>query len=94
MFSATEQAMSSPGNDLTINGCHLNEEGYSLFADTLFKGTFDKLPTLTTDILRNAILDRNRQYFRRYRPLNTFYYTRRPKQDVRLPRLSAGDEEL
>ena len=75
VFTATEEAMNSPGNDLTINGCHLNAEGYSLFADTLFQMTFDRVPLLTTDPLRNAILDRNRQYFRRYRPLNTFYYT-------------------
>lgn len=75
VFSATEKAMSSPGSDLTINGCHLNEEGYSLFSEALFKGLFDAEPPTPGDEIRKVILDRNRQYFRRYRPLNTFYYT-------------------
>ena len=75
VFSVTEKAMSSPGGDLTINGCHLNEDGYSLFSSTLFRGLFETEPPKPNDEIRKNILDRNRQYFRRYRPLNTFYYT-------------------
>ena len=32
--------MASGGSDLTINGCHLNEAGYKVFAETLFTKTF------------------------------------------------------
>ncbi len=75
VFTPTQEAMADPRSDLTHNGCHLTEKGYALFATALFKGCFDETPPEVTPELRSAILDRNRQYARRYRPLNTFYYT-------------------
>ena len=67
--------MKSPGTDLTINGVHLNDAGYQLFADLVFKGlTGEQAPEPREDI-RKVVIDKNRQYFRRFRPLNTFYYT-------------------
>jgi len=75
VFQATEEAMSSPGSVLTDNGCHLNESGDRVFATALFQGTFGKKPPDFSSDLRQAIVDRDRQYMRRYRPLNTFYYT-------------------
>ena len=41
-YTSTEKAMASPGSDLTMNGCHLNEKGYQLFASTVFKQLFGK----------------------------------------------------
>ena len=75
VFTATESAMASGGTDLTINGCHLNEAGYKVFAETLFAQTFGgKAPTVNEPV-RAAVIEKNKQFFRRYRPVNTFYYT-------------------
>ncbi len=75
LFRETETAMASPGSDLTINGVHLNEAGYETFAALVYRQLFGETAPAVRDDLRQAIIDKNRQYFRRYRPLNTFYYT-------------------
>jgi putative heme-binding domain-containing protein len=81
VFKPMQQAMSSPGTDLTINGCHLTEQGYATFGQKLFTQAFGiseadaQKYLLNSDTLRGVIADRNQQFFRRYRPLNTFYYT-------------------
>ena len=74
-YTATEKAMASPGNDLTMNGCHLNEKGYQLFASTVFKQLFGKDAPKLDEKVRAAVVEKNKQHFFRYRPLNTFYYT-------------------
>ena len=75
VFTATATAMADPATDLTINGVHLNEDGYRLFSREAFQGVFGQSPPDVNDALRAVVVDKNRQYFRRYRPLNTFYYT-------------------
>ncbi len=75
LFDATDQAMQSPGNDLTFNGVHLTKNGDRLFSEQLFKATFQAEVPHISDWLVDAIVDKNRQFFRRFRPLNTFYYT-------------------
>jgi len=75
VFTPTLAAMRSPGTELTFNGVHLTEQGYDLLAGELFQGLFAKAPPAAVPALRAAIVDKNRQYNRRYRPLNTFYYT-------------------
>ena len=75
IFDATRGAMVDEKSDLTINGVHLNDEGYRQFAAQLFSTVFNKSAPPINDELRKVVLDKNRQYFRRYRPLNTFYYT-------------------
>ncbi|MBL63125.1 MAG: hypothetical protein CMI30_06900 [Opitutae bacterium] len=74
-FTATKKAMASPGTDLTMNGAHLNEKGYQLFASTVFKQLFGKDSPKLDEKLRAEVVEKNRQHFFRYRPLNTFYYT-------------------
>ena len=74
-FTATEKGMASPGNDLTMNGAHLNEKGYQLFATTVFKQLFGKDAPKLDEKVREGVVEKNRQHFFRYRPLNTFYYT-------------------
>ena len=74
VFDATGTAMRDESSDLTINGAHLLDEGYKIFADQLFSETFGKSAPDPNTELREVIIDKNRQYFRRYRPLNTFYY--------------------
>jgi putative heme-binding domain-containing protein len=75
VFTVTEKALASPGDDLTINGAHLTEAGYDLFAKTLYRGVFGEEAPAVNEAMRVTVVDKNRQYFRRYRPLNTFYYT-------------------
>jgi putative heme-binding domain-containing protein len=75
VFQVTRKAMQSSDVDLTINGIHLNEVGDVLFSRTLYGATFGQLASQPDTALCRAIVDRNRQFFRRFRPLNTFYYT-------------------
>jgi putative heme-binding domain-containing protein len=75
VFEPTSQEMRSPGTDLTINGVHLTREGDRIFSAALFRAAFDQAPPAIDDALTQAIIDKNRQFFRRFRPLNTFYYT-------------------
>lgn len=81
VFQPTLSAMASPGTDLTLNGCHLTEDGYARFSVDFFTRAFGIKPAVAeaflkdSDALRDVIVDRNRQYNRRYRPVNTFYYT-------------------
>ncbi len=75
LFPATNEALRSPGTDLTTNGVHLNRAGYAFFSQELFRGLFAAEPPQLNEKLREAIVDKDRQFFRRYRPLNTFYYT-------------------
>ena len=76
VFAATETAMASGGSDLTINGCHLNEAGYKVFAEALFAKTFvGRKGPAVDEAVRAAVIEKNKQFFRRYRPVNTFYYT-------------------
>ena len=75
VFAATRAAMDSPADDLTINGIHLTEAGYEMLAGTIFRQLFDKAAPDPEDRLRAEIQEKDRQYFYRYRPLNTYYYT-------------------
>ena len=75
VFGATEQGMKDGATDLTINGCHLNSAGYQLFSSVLFQGLFGTVPPGVDEEVRELVINKNRQFFRRYRPLNTFYYT-------------------
>jgi uncharacterized cupredoxin-like copper-binding protein len=75
VFDATRSAMAPADSDLTINGAHLTGAGYRVFADQLFRETFGESAPDDNPELRAVIVDQNRQFFRRHRPLNTFYYT-------------------
>ncbi len=74
-FTETERMMANPSSDLTTNGIHLNAAGDLLFSQILFRAAFGQAPPTVATDLRDAIVDKNRQFFRRFRPLNTFYYT-------------------
>jgi azurin len=60
---------------ITFNGVHFDDAGYGTFGEMLYRATFDVSAPETTPELRDAIADKNRQFFQRYRPLNGFYYT-------------------
>lgn len=75
VYQDTLAAAKSSDDEITSNGVHLNERGYEIFSRSLLEGAFNKVATTVNEDLRKTIIDKNRQYFRRYRPLNTFYYT-------------------
>ena len=75
VFTDTESIMKKVGIDHTINGSHLNEKGYELFGKILFEKLFKKAKPSINEDIRFAVIEKNRQHFYRYRPLNTFYYT-------------------
>lgn len=60
---------------LTINGVHLTDVGYQLVAGLMIQALLGHETPAIDENLRQVVLDKNRQYFRRYRPVNTFYYT-------------------
>jgi len=75
VYESTLKAMRSLGDDLTNNGSQLNKRGYDVFANAAYQGLFGEAPPKVNELLASLIQDKNRQYFRRFRPLNTFYYT-------------------
>ena len=75
LYEATRVALANAATNLTINGVHLNAEGYTLVANELFREVVGTTPPPLDEAVRMAVVDKDRQYFRRYRPLNTFYYT-------------------
>ncbi|MEQ1842143.1 MAG: PVC-type heme-binding CxxCH protein, partial [Verrucomicrobiales bacterium] len=75
LFRPTLAAMMTGEAGLSDNGVHLNEAGYRLLAREVFQAVFEESPPDVNEELRSVVVDMNRQYFRRYRPLNTFYYT-------------------
>jgi len=75
LYEFTQSAMADPTTDLTFNGAHLEDQGYAVMAEALFRQTFNvSAPEPSAELLA-AIADKNAQFFRRYRPLNAFYYT-------------------
>jgi len=76
LFTPLQPALAAVENDLTFNGVHLTEPGYRLLGQTLFQGLFGQsVESSVNDQIRETVIDKNRQYQRRYRPVNTFYYT-------------------
>ncbi|MEX2577784.1 MAG: PVC-type heme-binding CxxCH protein [Verrucomicrobiales bacterium] len=75
VFETTRAAMADDESSLTFNGAHLVEEGYERLAGHLFSEVFGTSAPDPNAALREVVVDKNRQFFRRYRPLNTFYYT-------------------
>lgn len=75
VFETTKREMLSPGTHLTINGVHLNRDGDLLFSASLFRTVFGVEPPALNESVLAAIVDKNEQFFRRFRPVNTFYYT-------------------
>lgn len=75
VFEDTQAAMVDTETRLTVNGVHLLEAGYELFSRSLFRQSFGQDASAVNEDLRANVIDKNEQYFRRYRPLNTFYYT-------------------
>ena len=74
VFNATRTAMDDPDTQLTINGAHMTAEGYEIYAEQLYSEMFQQSPPDVNEAIREVVVDKNRQFMRRYRPVNTFYY--------------------
>lgn len=75
VYEPTLTAMADRAGSLTFNGVHLEDEGYKVFAEVLFRETFGGTAPEPSKELVETIADKNAQFFQRYRPLNAFYYT-------------------
>ena len=67
VFGPSAAFLADPGTDRTINGCHLSADGYRAFADVLFGALFGTEPPAVDGRMRDACVDLDRQFFRRYR---------------------------
>ncbi|MFO1483063.1 MAG: PVC-type heme-binding CxxCH protein [Verrucomicrobiaceae bacterium] len=57
----------------TINGIHLNEHGYSLFAEALYRELLQETPPKLNEAVRAAVVEKESKFFQHYRPLNYYY---------------------
>jgi lysophospholipase L1-like esterase/plastocyanin len=62
-----------PSLPVTINGVHLNEQGYAFFAETLFRELIQETPPKLNDAVRAAVVEKETKFFQYYRPLNYYY---------------------
>ncbi|MBI5772538.1 MAG: HEAT repeat domain-containing protein [Verrucomicrobia bacterium] len=60
---------------LTDNGVRLNDAGYRVFAEELFRGLVGETAPTVSGQLKAAVEERNKQFLITYRPLNGFYIT-------------------
>lgn len=75
VYTPTFEALGTSSSPLTFNGIHLTADGDRLVSGSLFRQLTGEEAPPVDDELCAAIADKNRQFFRRFRPLNTFYYT-------------------
>ena len=80
-FHTTVSRLSDSASQYTINGVHLNQNGYAEFAKVMYRGLFQETPPPIDESIRLLTVDKNIQYLRRYRPVNTFYYTGGRRKD-------------
>ncbi|HEY8548864.1 MAG TPA: alpha-glucuronidase family glycosyl hydrolase [Vicinamibacterales bacterium] len=81
LFTPSRRIMESAAAPLTINGIHLNEEGDRVVAGLLLEGLgfadglreAEPARVAELEALREAIRDKNQQFFYRWRPVNAEY---------------------
>ena len=59
----------------TSDGYQLDQAGHAAFSNAAVKVITGKDPSVINEDLRELVVDKATQFFYRYRPLNTFYYT-------------------
>lgn len=75
IFGATNWRLWGQRGDFTIDGHQFKEVGHSIFSKRSFKRMFEANAPTINEPLRQLVIDKATQFFHRYRPLNTFYYT-------------------
>jgi lysophospholipase L1-like esterase/glucose/arabinose dehydrogenase/plastocyanin len=63
----------SPASGYTTNGVHLNERGYQLFGEALFRELVQETAPKLNEAVRAAVVEKEDKFFQYYRPLNYFY---------------------
>lgn len=73
LFELSRQLFATVESRLTLNGAHLNEEGYARLAPLMLDDLFGvkQLPSLDTR-LKSAVDDKNFHWWHRYRAVNGF----------------------
>ena len=87
LFGPTRDAMKVCTEPMTINGIHMNESGYRFVTCEMLaeldmpiqsQDAISSEAAANHEVLRQAVLSKNRLFFQRWRPLNTEYvYGRR-----------------
>jgi glucose/arabinose dehydrogenase len=74
IFNPTKKLFADSKEQLTLNGAHLNEEGYKALApilNTALFGAAEKAPTFN-DSIKSVVDDKNFHWWHRYRAVNGF----------------------
>jgi azurin len=75
VFTPTVIEFDRPGSQNTGDGHSLNQLGHAYFATAAFKELFGSGAPEVDEAVRERVVGKATQFFYRYRPLNTFYYT-------------------
>jgi len=84
LFHPTLDLYQQQEENLTFNSVHLSEDGYKAMAPLLMQGLFGKAPDWSDKLepLRAEVLEKNFQFFHRYRAVNGYYiYGGRSQRD-------------
>jgi glucose/arabinose dehydrogenase/lysophospholipase L1-like esterase len=76
LFTSTQELYEQSSEPLTINGCHLSDEGYRRLAPLLDDDLFGPRPAdpkADLDKLYSAVQEKNLQFFYDYRAVNGYY---------------------
>lgn len=76
LFTPTKALYESNDEPLTINGVHLNEQGYAKLAEVLDKSlceNCDPISPQSYEALRAAVNEKNKQFWFDYRAVNGYY---------------------
>ena len=76
LFAPSKKLMESASEPLTINGIHLNDAGDRLIGAALDEALFGARPAeekVSLESLREAVQEKNRQFFFDYRAVNGYY---------------------
>ena len=72
LFRPTKRLFSRTDEVLTLNGAHLNDDGYRALAPILLKELFGKTIATFDETLKAEIADKNFHWWHRYRAVNGF----------------------
>lgn len=76
LFGPMREAMAAEQTPLTINGIHLNERGNDLLAAAIDRALFGPRPdqmAANMDLLRAAVVEKDKQFYYDYRTVNGYY---------------------
>jgi glucose/arabinose dehydrogenase len=76
LFTSTQELYEQSSEPLTINGCHLSDEGYRRLAPILDEDLFGPRPAeakADMDKLYSAVQEKNLQFYYDYRAVNGYY---------------------